>query len=128
MAKKILIADDNFNIVSMVALRLKADGYNVMSALDATQAIALVKKEKPDLVILDINMPAGGGVFVYENLQKSIDSIMTPIIIMSGLPTENVQKMLPKFDIKNFIPKPFDPKEIVEKVKSLIGSSNTQKK
>ncbi len=125
MAKKILIADDDLGIVNMLALRFKADGYNVVNALDAMQAMALAKKEKPDLIILDINMPAGGGSLVYENLQKSVFSIITPIIFMSGLPIEKVKEILSKFnfDVKKFIAKPFDVKDIVDKVKSLIGTS-----
>jgi len=60
MPKKILIVDDDKDIVKLIASRLKANGYDVAAAGDGVQAMTAVNTENPDLVILDIRMPAGG--------------------------------------------------------------------
>ena len=121
MAKKILIADDDAGIVKMLSLRLKARGYEVVGALDSLQAANIAHKEKPDLMILDIMMPAGGGDTLYENLQKSVRTLAVPVIFISALPNEKVKQILSRIGAENFIPKPFDPEEVVNKIKSLIG-------
>ena len=116
MAKKILIADDDAGIVKMLALRLKASGYEVIAALDSLQAMSMAQKENPDLIILDIIMPAGGGDAIYENLQNSVKTLVTPVIFISSLPSDKVKEILSRIGAENFIPKPFDPEEVVNKV------------
>ncbi|TET11452.1 response regulator [Candidatus Aerophobetes bacterium] len=61
MAKKILIADDEPDIVKMLSMRLKAHGYEVIAAFDGLQAVREAYKERPDLILLDIKMPVGDG-------------------------------------------------------------------
>ena len=69
--KKILIVDDERDIVKALMIRLKGAGYDVVTAFDGAQAIFMAHKEKPDLIILDIRMPAGDGFSVAEKLKGS---------------------------------------------------------
>ncbi|MFC2061627.1 PleD family two-component system response regulator [Elusimicrobiota bacterium] len=124
MPKKILIADDDPEIVTMLASRLKANNYEVSAAYDAMQTIVKAHKENPDLIILDVRMPAGGGVRVFENLRKSINTALTPIIFTSAYSSEEVEKIVMDSGALDFIPKPFIPEEVILKIKRILGEED----
>lgn len=122
MPKKILIADDEPEIARMLGMRLKANGYEVVVALDGIQAVTLAHREKPDLIILDIKMPAQDGYTVFENLKTSRDTAMIPVMFISALPPDEVEKRVRESGAADFIPKPYDPEEVLAKVKNVIGT------
>ena len=121
MAKKILVADDEPDIVKMLSMRLKAHGYEVIAAFDGLQAVKEAYKEKPDLILLDIKMPAGDGYTVLENLKRSVQIRLIPIIFVSALPPREVEEKVAQLGAQGFIVKPFDSKELVAKVKKVLG-------
>jgi DNA-binding response OmpR family regulator len=120
MPKKILIVDDEINVVKLLAARLKANNYDVVTATDGLYAVIKAHDEKPDLVLLDVNMPAGGGVSVFENLLKTGDTMMTPVIFITAYPDEELRRKVLEMGAEDFIPKPFDPEELIAKIKKAL--------
>ena len=92
MAKKILIVDDDKQIVLLLASRLKANKYEIVVAYDAMQAVAKAFSEKPDLILLDIKMPAGSGISVMDNLSNSTETALTPVIVITAYPSPEIQQ------------------------------------
>ena len=92
MAKKILIVDDDKEIALLLASRLKANKYEVVVAYDAVEAVAKAFKEKPDLILLDIKMPAGGGLSVMQNLRNAADTATIPVIVITAYPSQEIQE------------------------------------
>ena len=121
MAKKILVADDEPDVVKVLSMRLKAHGYEVIAAFDGLQAVREAYKERPNLILLDIMMPFGDGYTVFENLKRSVQIRLIPVIFISALPPREVEEKVAQLGAQGFIAKPFDSKELVAKVKKVLG-------
>jgi DNA-binding response OmpR family regulator len=126
MTKKILIADDDPHTVTVISSRLKANNFDVVVAYDAVQTMSQVRKEKPDLIILDMKMPAGGGNSVLDNLKMSIDVFNTPVIVITAYPSEATRQKALEMGVADFITKPFKPEEILAKVKKALGETGPE--
>jgi DNA-binding response OmpR family regulator len=120
MAKKILIADDDPHIVALISSRLRANQYEVVVACDAVQTMSQVRKEKPDLVILDMKMPAGGGTSVLDNLKMSIDAFNTPVIVITAYPSDQMKQKVLDMGAVDYIIKPLLSEDLLEKVKRAL--------
>ncbi len=118
--KKILIVDDERDIVKALMIRLQANGYGVVSAFDGAQGLFMAHKENPDLIILDIRMPAGDGFSVAERLRKSDDTSAIPIIFLTGSPERNSQERAQELGARFYIKKPYDPEELLDAVKRAL--------
>ena len=121
MAKKILVADDEPDVVRMLAMRLRANGYEVVGALDGMQAMAVARREQPDLIILDIKMPGRDGYSVLESLRMSAKTALIPIIFLSALPLAEVEKKSVELGAEGYFAKPFDSEKIVATIREMIG-------
>jgi DNA-binding response OmpR family regulator len=121
MAKKILIADDELDFLQMLSMRLKANKYEVIIARDGVQAVSQAFSQKPQLIILDVLMPCGDGYTVYERLKKSAHTKSTPVLFLSGLPPTELARKTEELGATGYISKPYDPAELVAKVKAIIG-------
>jgi CheY-like chemotaxis protein len=82
--KKILVVDDDKDQLLALAITLKAKGYVVVSAMDAVSAISMARKERPDLVLLDLGLPAGDGFVVMERLKNLIPLATIPVVIVTA--------------------------------------------
>lgn len=120
MAKKILIADDDPHIVALISSRLKANQYEVVVAYDAVQTMSQVRKEKPDLILLDMKMPAGGGTSVLDNLRMSIGAFNTPVIVITAYPSEQMKQKVLDMGAVDYIIKPLLSEDLLEKVKRAL--------
>lgn len=121
MSKKILVVDDDMDFVRLLTLRLKSNNFDVVVAYDGLQAIERANKEKPDLILLDMKMPAGGGLTVFENLRVSTETIATPVIFITAYPSEETKRKVMEKGAVDYIAKPFDPASLIAKVKKAIG-------
>jgi two-component system alkaline phosphatase synthesis response regulator PhoP len=121
MAKKILIVDDEPNIVRVLASRLKANNYDITVAYDSFQATKKARVEKPDLIIMDYKMPAGSGVTVFENLQKMGELGIVPVIFITAFPAKDIEDKVMEMGAVAFITKPFDAADLLKKVKKALG-------
>lgn len=82
--KKILIADDNRGFLNALTIRLEATGYEVIASQDSYQALQFARENRPDLLLLDINMPAGDGFTVQERLKNIPELATIPVIYITG--------------------------------------------
>jgi DNA-binding response OmpR family regulator len=121
--KKILIVDDERDIVKALMIRLQANGYEVVTAFDGAQGVFMAHKEKPDLIILDIRMPAGDGFSVAERLKNSMHTFSIPIIFLTGSPERDAEGRAMELGARFYIKKPYDPEELLDAVKRAIETS-----
>jgi DNA-binding response OmpR family regulator len=117
MAKKIMIVDDDPVIVNYLENIFKDNGYKTCVARDGAEGVGIVKKEKPDLITLDLEMPDEWGPRFYRNLSKENEFRNIPVIVISGL-TGN-QYAIHKAVAS--LTKPFDKRKLLKIVKDTIG-------
>jgi two-component system KDP operon response regulator KdpE len=121
--KKILIIDDNEHLLLGLTARLRASGYTVASAMDGVSAIAAARKEAPDLVILDLGLPAGDGFAVLERMRSLPDLVATPVIVLSARdPTSNKERALDAGALAYF-QKPTDNREFLAAIRQALGET-----
>ena len=114
---KILVVDDDPDLVRALRLRLKANDYQIATASDGYTAIASAQKEKPDLIILDLGLPAGDGFVVLERLQNSDALSGVPVIVLSARdPQSNEEKAL-KAGALAYFQKPADNDELLNSIR-----------
>lgn len=121
--KKILVADDDYEFNKLICRILEKAGFEVISAFDGEQAILFAMSSKPDLILLDINMPRKGGDIVYGDLKIIAGTHNAPILIMSGAPPEEIINLAEKRGIRKedvFI-KPFNYDKFIEKINSYLS-------
>ncbi len=118
--KKILIVDDERDIVKALMIRLQSRGYNIITAFDGAQGVFMANKEVPDLAILDIRMPAGDGFSVAEKLKQSNRTRRIPIIFLTGSPETNLEEKAKGLGARFYIKKPYDPEELLDAVKRAL--------
>ena len=113
MARKILACDDEPAILDLVRVNLERAGYAVITATDGRQALAVVQKEHPDLVILDVMMPYTDGLGVLQEIRRNPGTRDLPVILLTAraAPTDVVRGWQQGADL--YLTKPFDPQELV---------------
>jgi CheY-like chemotaxis protein len=116
MPKKILIIDDDPVIVKYLTAVFSDNGYATCSATSSMEGLDIVKKEKPDLICLDLQMPGEWGPRFYRKLRKDKEVRNTPVIVVSGIDGDHAIK-----DAVAFVKKPFDPEKLIGIVKNTIG-------
>jgi DNA-binding response OmpR family regulator len=121
--KKILVIDDMPNIVTMVKARLEASGYEVIAASDGQQGLTYAYREKPDLIILDIVMPAGGGYSVYTRLRMSPKTRSVPVIFLTAKDRPEDMARAYKLGAQYYVKKPYKPEMLLETVKKVLEPS-----
>ncbi len=126
MAKKILIVDDDKQIVLLLASRLKANNYEIAVAYDALQAVAQAFSEKPDLILLDIKMPAGSGISVMDNLRNSTNTALIPVIIITAYPSREIQQKVKEMGAVGFISKPFRAEDVLPRIRKVLGEASRE--
>ncbi|MFA5117489.1 MAG: response regulator [Candidatus Omnitrophota bacterium] len=121
MAKKILIVDDNKDIVRLISSRLKANNYDVISAFDTLMVMQLVLKEKPDLIILDNWLPNGTGLNLIGKLKKTPKTAAIPIVLITAQAGTTIRDLALEQGAVDFIAKPFDAGDMLKKIKKALG-------
>jgi len=121
---KIALIEDNADIREMYKMKLELSGYNIITAEDGKEAVKLVKKENPDLVLLDVLLPKKDGFEVLKEIKNSKDEKIKsiPIIMLSNLSSRediNEAKKLGASDY--FVKAKTSPGEIVEKISGFLG-------
>lgn len=120
MNYKILVADDEAEILDLLTFVLESEHYNVITATNGEDAYKKVIAEKPDLVVLDIDMPQMSGFEVCQKIRENSDVCLTPIIILSSL-TKTKDKITGiKLGADEYITKPFESFELIARVEGLL--------
>jgi DNA-binding response OmpR family regulator len=118
--QKVLIIDDEPDFVRVVQLRLEAAGYEVSVAFDGVQGVSSAHKEKPDLIILDIMMPAMHGHRVCEALKKSSKTWTIPIIYLTAKGSKEDEELAYQLGAEHFLTKPYDPQVLLETIQKAL--------
>jgi DNA-binding response OmpR family regulator len=118
--KKILIIDDERDIVKALTIRLQSGGYKTVVAFDGAQGVFMAHKEKPNLILLDIRMPAGDGFSVAEKLKESGRTNRIPIIFVTGSPEMGAEARARELGARYFIKKPYDAEELLDAIKRAL--------
>ena len=120
MKKKILIADDEQNIVISLEFLMKREGYEVTIANDGEEAVQRIREDRPDLVLLDVMMPKKSGFDVCQEVRAdaSLGAVRILMLTAKGRDTEVTKGLALGADA--YMTKPFSTKELVEKVRSLL--------
>jgi DNA-binding response OmpR family regulator len=122
-AKKILIIDDDQHLLVALTARLKAKGYVVVSAADSVSAIVVARQETPDLIILDLGLPAGDGFVVLERIRGLADLAGIPVIVLSARdPSHNRQRALDAGAVA-FFQKPPDNHDFLTAIRQALGET-----
>ena len=121
MSRKILVADDEPNIVISLEYLMKREGYTVFVARDGQEALDAIVREKPDLVLLDVMMPKKSGFEVCQAVRASEELQATKILMLTakGRDTDVAKGMALGADA--YMTKPFSTRELVQKVAEMLG-------
>ena len=118
--KKILIVEDEKDILQLVKLYLEKEGFKTVSAMTGTEGLAQVKAEKPDLVVLDLMLPELDGLEVCKRLRSNPDTAMLPLIMLTAKAEESDTIIGLELGADDYVTKPFSPKALVARVKALL--------
>lgn len=119
-AKKILIVEDEKDILQLVKLYLEKEGYRTVTASTGSEGLAQVRTEKPDLVVLDLMLPEIDGLEICRRLRSTPDTSMLPIIILTAKAEESDTIVGLELGADDYVTKPFSPKTLVARVKALF--------
>ena len=130
MGKKVLCVDDDPDIRLFVTTVLEENGYTPLAATNGEEGLEIIKKERPDLVTLDVLMPRQSGIKMYRELRTDDSLKNIPVIILSGIARRTFlrsQEALTEFGSENvpepeaYMEKPVEPEELAEMIKKVIG-------
>ncbi len=121
MAKKILVVDDDPDLVEVLSKRLKSNHYQVVTAYDSEEGLKKAKAENPDLIILDVMMPGMDGAAMAAVLRESEETRNIPVIFLTGIVDQvEAQQQGHQIGGNIFIAKPFDSKELLAIIKNKL--------
>ena len=121
--KKILLIDDEPDTHGPFKMKLEEEGYHVLTADDGVEAWEKIKRERPDLLILDVRMPKLNGEELLQKLRDEEISPETKVIISTGVSDygRTQERIMRNFNIAYYLEKPLVVKELLEKVRSVLG-------
>jgi len=121
-ARKILVVDDEVRLVDVLKAYLERDGYRVVTAYDGKQALLQARREKPDLILLDLMLPEVDGLEVCRTLRKESD---VPIIMLTARSEETDKLIGLELGADDYVTKPFSPREVVARVRAVLRRTQT---
>jgi len=121
MGKRILIVDDERDWIQVLAMRLRHDGYQTEAAFDTVQATAQAIQLKPDLILLDIMMPAGGGLEALKNIRANAKTFSIPVIVLTARGDKETKQAAEGLGISGYFVKTANTVELLAKIKEALG-------
>ena len=118
--KKILIVDDEPDILKVVTFRVKKMEYEVVTATNGQEALDLIQKEEPDLILLDIELPVMNGYEVCQRVKTNEKLKHIPIIFLTASSASKIAEKAKEFNADDYLIKPFDSEELLKKIKNFI--------
>lgn len=120
MKEKILIVEDEKDIVRMLDYNLKKEGFKTFSAHDGEDVLDLVNREHPDLILLDLMLPGIGGLEVCKMLRKESNTASVPIIMLTAKSRESDKVIGLELGADDYVTKPFSPQELIARIKAVL--------
>lgn len=121
--KTILLIEDDQKITLALGVRLKSMGYEVASAADAVTAVAQARKVKPDVILIDINLPGGDGFMVARRLQSLLQTSVTPLIFITASKQPGLREKAKEVGAVAFLEKPFDATQLADAIEMSLYSA-----
>ena len=119
-ANKILIADDEIHIIHVVAIKLRNNGYDVVSANNGAEAYELACTEKPDVVVTDYQMPLMTGIELIQKLRENEETKDVPVILLTARSFAISQEQRESLGVADCLSKPFSPKELLKTIQDIL--------
>jgi DNA-binding NtrC family response regulator len=116
---KVLVVDDEAILLKSCRLVLEAEGCDVIAAASVGEALAVLERQVPDLLLIDVKMPVHNGMYLMRQVKKKQPDI--PIIVMSGYVTSETIQEAEELGAATFLPKPFTPDELADTIKSVLA-------
>lgn len=123
---RVLIVEDEADILSLLAYNMKSAGFDVLTASDGYQALVLAKENRPDLIILDIMLPGLDGFEVCKELKRSASTADIPIIMLTARGDEVDRIVGLEIGADDYVVKPFSPRELILRVKAILRRLSTE--
>lgn len=117
---KILVVDDEEDVVRLIEFRLQKEGFETISCGDGQTAVKLTEEEKPDLVILDIMMPLMDGMETLRQIRSRRGTSRTPVIMLTAKTASVTVDEARQLWVSDYVMKPFDPEKLVVRVKKAL--------
>jgi DNA-binding response OmpR family regulator len=117
---KILVVDDEVDITKVLKKRLSTAGFDVIIAMDGYQGTEFAYKELPDLIILDLMLPAGGGLSVLKNLKLSVKTSDIPVVVLTAMRDEKYKNEILTAGVESYLEKPYDIEKLIVVIKDLL--------
>jgi len=118
--KKVLVVDDEIHIVHVVTIKLRNNGYDVVSASDGAEAYELACSEKPDIVVTDYQMPVMSGLELIEKLRATPQTADVPVIMLTARSFAVQEQQKQQLKISKCLSKPFSPKELLRDIEDVL--------
>jgi len=128
MKETILIIEDEKDIVKMLEYNLKKEGYETLSIRSGDAALDLVKKERPDLILLDLMLPGVSGLEICKGLKREESVAAIPIIMLTAKAQETDKIVGLELGADDYVTKPFSPKELIARIKAVLRRTKEKEK
>lgn len=119
--KKILIIEDEQDIVKVLYKKLTDSGFQVVWAQDAYAGVKSAHEENPDLIILDLMLPAGGGLKTLKNIRDSIKTTFVPVVVLTGMRDEAAKAESLQLGVEAYLEKPYNFPELLGVINKALG-------
>jgi DNA-binding response OmpR family regulator len=126
MAKKILIIEDNQSFGLLVSSQLQKAGFETRLTPDAMLGIKEATQWRPDLALLDLMLPAGGGLGVLRSLRRLTPTQNLPVLIMTGSNDPTLRKQVLELGVQTILQKPYKPEELIALIHQTLGTTPAQ--
>lgn len=120
MGNKVLIADDEVHIIHVVAIKLRNNGYDVLSAGNGAEAFELVCAERPDIIVTDYQMPLMTGIELIEKMRANAATRDIPVILLTARSFAISQEQQESLGVSACLSKPFSPKELLKSIQDIL--------
>ena len=120
MSQRILVVDDAPSVTGVVQFVLDAEGYEAEIVEDGHVALAAIAARRPDLILLDLNVPGLDGYQIAARLHESPETASIPIILLTGTQESATSPRLAGFPIKDVVLKPFSPRELISRIRTVL--------
>ncbi len=118
--KTVLVVDDEIHIVHVVAIKLRNNGYEVLSADNGAEALEVALREKPDIIVTDYQMPVMTGLELVENLRRHEETKDIPVIMLTARSFAIEQEQQDALQISGCLSKPFSPRELLGNIEDIL--------
>ena len=118
--RKVLVVDDEIHIVYVVAIKLRNNGYEVITAGNGAEAFELVREEKPDIIVTDFQMPVMTGLELVKKLRQCEATKDIPVIMLTARDFAIEEEQKQDLQISEFVSKPFSPKELLRSIEDIL--------